>query len=445
MSKLSQRSILVFWAPLAATWAMMATEGPFIAAIIARLPDPTYNLAAHGVAFALAVLIEAPVMMLMSAATSLVRDRSSFLRLRNFSRGLALATTGLLLFLLLPPVYDVLTGTLMGLPPEVADITHGALWFFLPWPGAIAYRRFLQGVLIRAGKTRLVAYGTIIRLCGMVMGALVGFLVLDIPGAWVGGLALNTGVITEAITARFMAARDVRALVAGELDGATPRDMSYGEIASFYLPLALTSLIGLAVHPMLTFFMGRSVSPVESLAVFPVVHALSFFFRAMGLAFQDAAIALMGERFEHLAELRRFGTGLGLAVSAGIALVAFTPLSDVYFQTISGLTPELTSFALIPARIVVPLPALSVLLSMQRAILVEGRRTRLVTIASAIEVGTVALVFVAFGWGLDLVGANAAFASFLAGRVASNGYLFFGCLGVLGETLAAPAREAVRG
>lgn len=410
----------------------MATEGPFIAAVIARLPDPTYNLAAHGVAFALAVLIEAPVMMLMSAATSLVRDRTSFLRLRNFSRGLALGATGLLLVLLIPPVFDFLTLTVMGLPPEVADVTHGALWFFLPWPGAIGYRRFLQGVLIRSGKTRLVAYGTVIRIFGMAAGALFGFLVLDIPGAWVGALALACGVTTEAITARFMAASTVRALLAGERDAQGGREMPYREIAAFYLPLALTSLIGLAVHPMLTFFMGRSVSPVQSLAVFPVVHALSFFFRSFGLAYQDAAIALMGERFEHLPELRRFAAGLGFAASGGIALVAFTPLSGVYFQTISGLTPALTAFALVPARLVVPLPALSVLLSLQRAILVEGRRTRHITGASAIEVGTVAVLFVLLGWGLGLIGATAAFAAFLGGRVASNTYLYVRCLPVLG-------------
>ena len=32
----STRSILLFWMPLAATWLMMAAEGPFLAAIIAR-------------------------------------------------------------------------------------------------------------------------------------------------------------------------------------------------------------------------------------------------------------------------------------------------------------------------------------------------------------------------------------------------------------------------
>jgi len=196
---------------------------------------------------------------------------------------------------------------------------------------------------------------------------------------------------------------------------------------------------------MLTFFMGRSVSPLESLAVFPVVHALSFFFRALGLAYQDASIALMGERFEQLPELRRFATGLGLAASAGIAVVAFTPLSHVYFSTISGLSVELTSFAIIPARLIVPLPALSVLLALQRAILVEGRRTQYITVASAIEVCTVAAAFVALGWGFGLIGATAAFASFLAGRLASNAYLFFGCLGVLNEAVAGPRMELAEG
>ena len=415
---------------------MMATEGPFLAAIIARLPDPTYNLAAYGVAFALAIVVEAPVMMLMSAATALVRDRTSYVKLRTFSRGLSAGTTGLLLVVLIPDVHGWLTATAMGLPREVADLTYGALWFFLPWPGAIAYRRFLQGVLIRAGKTRLVAYGTVIRLGAMSGAALVGYLILDMPGAWVGGMALATGVVAEAAAARLMSASTVRELLAGELDKPGAPEIRYREIASFYFPLALTSVIALTVQPMLTFFMGRSVAPVQSLAVFPVVHALSFFFRSMGLAFQDAAIALIGERFEHLLALRRFGTTLGLATSLGLALVALTPLSHVYFVTISGLTPELTRVALTPARLIVPLPALTVLLAFQRAILVEGRRTRHITVASAVEVGTIATVFAVLAWGLDLVGATAAFAAFTCGRTLSNGYLVFGCRRTLARVRA---------
>jgi hypothetical protein len=338
---------------------------------------------------------------------------------------------------LTPPIYRFLMLSLMGVPEQVADITYGALWFFLPWPSAIGYRRFLQGVLIRAGKTKLVAYGTLIRLVAMTASALVGYFVLDMPGAWIGGLALGTGVTVEAIAARFMAGSTVRALLAGEWDQGPPRRIRYRDIATFYFPLALTSFIGLTVQPLLTFFMGRSVLPVESLAVFPVVHSLSFFFRSMGLAYQDTAIALMGDRFEHFAELRRFGVRLGIATTAGLALVAFTPLSGTYLVTISGLSPELAGIALTPTRIIVLLPALSVLLSMQRAILLESRQTHRITVASMIEVATVAMTFTALGWGLDLVGATAAFSAFFAGRAASNSYLFFGCRGIV--------REASRG
>jgi hypothetical protein len=419
---------------------MMAAEGPFLAAMIARMPGPEFNLGAYGVAFALAILIEAPVIMLMSAATSLVKDRISYLKMRNFSRGLILGTTLLLLIVLVPGVYRWLTETLLQLPAEVADLTYGALWFFLPWPSAIGYRRFLQGVLIRAGKTRLVAMGTLIRLLAMTVAALLGYLLLDIPGAWVGGLALGTGVTVEAIAARFMAAETVRDLLAEEGNSAyTGRTVTYRAIATFYLPLVLTSLIGLTIQPLLTFFMGRSVSPVESLAIYPVVHSLSFFFRSVGFAYQDAAIALIGERFEHYRELRRFCFTLGAVATAGLALVAFTPLFQLWFTVLSGLTPELTSFALIPARIIVPLPFLSVLLSFQRAILVEGRRTQHITWASVIEVTTVAVLFLTLGFGFEVVGATAAFTAFLGGRLLSTVYLVPGCASVLRESLRGSA------
>jgi hypothetical protein len=426
---LAQREILLFWLPLAATWILMASEGPFLAAVIARLPDATYNLAAHGVAFALAVLVESPVIMLMSAATALVRDEESFTKLRRFGWGLNILGTGFLLLTLMPGPFRWLTGSLMNLPSEVADLTYGALWFYLPWPAAIGYRRFLQGVLIRAGRTRLVAYGTGIRLMGMVAGALVGYFLLDIPGAWVGGFALGLGVTVEALAARAMAAGTIREIRAGawEAPEGRPVPLRYTDILSFYYPLALTSLIGLSVQPLLTFFMGNSVRPVQSLAVFPVVHALGFFFRSMGLAYQDAAIALMGDRLERLPDVKRFAVSLGAATSAALGLVAFTPLSDVWFMGISGLPRELAAFASTPTALLVPLPALSVLLSLQRAILVQNRRTRPITVASAVEVGAVAVGFVTLGWGIGLVGATAAFGAFLLGRTAGNLYLFAAC------------------
>ena len=46
MGEVTQARILRLWAPLEAAWLLMAVEGPFLAAILARLPNPTYGLAA---------------------------------------------------------------------------------------------------------------------------------------------------------------------------------------------------------------------------------------------------------------------------------------------------------------------------------------------------------------------------------------------------------------
>lgn len=420
----SNRTILLFWIPLAATWLMMALEGPFLAAVIARLADAKFNLAAHGVAFAFALLVESPVIMLMSASTALVEDGSSYRRLRNFTHALNAGSTLLLPLILLPPVYGGLMGGLLQLPPEVARLTYGALWLLLPWPAAIGYRRFYQGLLIRSGRTRLVAAGTVTRLFGMAGTALLLFRIGGVPGAWVGAASMSAGVVVEAIAARIMALRTVRELRAMRPSAEEAvQALDYREILRFYYPLALTSLIGLTVQPILTFFMGRAPAPIESLAVFPVVHSLSFLFRALGLSFQEVAIALMGRRLEHYPELSRFALGLGLAASGGLALVAFTPLADVWFVTVSGLTTELARFAIRPTQVLVAIPALSVLLSFQRAVLVQERRTRPITAATSLEVLGVAVLFALLGWWMGLVGVTAAVLAFLGGRLAAKLYL----------------------
>ena len=219
--------------------------------------------------------------------------------------------------------------------------------------------------------------------------------------------------------------------------------MSYREIATFYFPLLLTPVIGMAVQPLLAFFMVRSASPIESLAIFPVVNSVGFFFRSVSIAYQDAAIALMGRGFRHYLKLRTFAMTLGTVTAMGLATVAFVhPISHLWFVTISGLTLELEAFAIAATQVMFPVPFFATLLSLQRAVLVEGRRTGPITSASAIEVGMIAVLFIILGWGIGLVGATAAFAATLGGRLAANGYLVRPCRRVL---RAGSGRQTING
>ena len=412
------RRIAVFWLPLWATWLMMAVEGPFLAAIIARLADPTTNLAAFGVAYSFALIVESPVIMMMSASTALVGDARSLRLLRSFTFLLCGVITAAMVVLVLPPVFHLVAARILDLPASLVTRTHVAVALLLPWPGAIGYRRFYQGVLIRHGLTRRVAYGTVLRVLTMA-GTALALQRLALPGAWVGALALAAGVTAEAFASRVMAAGIVGRLLRGG-DGEASATLTFPSVARFYAPLALTSMLTLAVQPLVTLFVAHGRAAVESLAVLPVVTGLVFIFHTLGLAYQETGIALIGEHRENHGQLRRFATLLGVVAGAGLAAVAWTPLAAWWYGTVSGLRPDLAAFAVAPTRIVTIMPALTVLLSFQRAVLVSRRVTRPITWATLAEVGGIATTLGVAVIGFDAVGAIAATAALLVGRLAAN-------------------------
>ena len=490
---LTHPRIAAFWLPLAGTWLMMAAEGPYLAAIIARLPQPTENLAAFGVAFALAIIIEAPVIMLMAASTALVTDAASYAALRRFTYTLAAALTLVQVVVVLPPVFDWLALSLIGLPPDVARLTHHGLAIMLPWPVAIGYRRFRQGLLIRRRLTRLVTYGTAVRLAAMSAVALAAARVPGLQGVHVGTIALATGVVVEAVASRIMTRGVVAELQAGPsppaaagsgaavpaatdtatADSAAAADaalpaagtgpaspmatdssaaasraadsghagraganpaatdvrasrpvdaLTMPAIFRFYLPLAMTSLLAMAVQPAVTFFVGQSRFALESLAVLPVIHGLTFLFRALGLSFQEVGIALFGDRWEQYRPIRSFGWMLAAFAAGSLGMIVFTPLAAVWFEGVSGLSPELAAFALLPAQILALLPAGSVWICFQRAVLVHARRTAPITWAGILEVAVVVVLLTVTTQVLSWVGAVGAAAAIVGGRLA--GVLF---------------------
>ncbi len=418
---LSYKKILKFWIPLSATWLMMSVEGPFLTALIARMPNPEFNLAAYGVAFALALIIESPVIMMMSASVALVRNKYSFYKLRNFVYSVNFLITLFIIILIIPPVFYFLTIELMNLPPEVAVLTHKAVILLIPWPAAIGYRRFYQGIMISGNATRRVAYGTIIRMSSMFFVAVMLIPFSKLDGVVVGASALSAGVVMEALASRIMANKFVKN-VKLNLTNDSSTNLSYKEIVKFYYPLALTSFISLGIHPVVTFFMGQSNRALESLAVLPVLNSLVFFFRSFGLSFQEVGVALMGGNKNYY-KLRNFAFVLGIAVVSSLGLISFTPLSDIWFQKVSGLSAQLSEFSKFPLMLYTIFPATTVFISFQRAILVFYRKTNPITYATIIEVVGIIITLIITIKFFSMIGVIAAIIAYTLGRIAAIIYL----------------------
>jgi len=416
--------VALFWLPLEATWLMMAAEGPFMAAIIARLAVPKENLAAFAVATALAMIVESPIIMMLSASNALVRDGIAYRKLRRFSFTLNAAITAIMIVLILPPVFDIVALRLIGLDPEVAGPAGRSMIFLVLWPAAIGFRRFYQGILIRNGRPQAVTWGTVIRLVTMSATGVLTALVLRLPGASVGAAALGAGVVAEGAASWAMARPVVRGLIRQpETECVFGRSLTTAGVVRFYAPLALTSFLTFFINPLTTFFLARGQAPLESLAVLPVVVGLAFLFRTAGIAMQEVVIALAGDDGDNARLLGRFSLRLGFVFTAGLAAVAFTPLASIWYRTVSGLAPDLAAFAVLPGGLLVLLPFFESVLAYERGLYVKDHRTAPISVAVAVQLAVTSLVFTLMIMVLKTVGAVAIGPALTAGYAAGAAFL----------------------
>ena len=400
--RLNQRQIFWFWLPLFASWLLMTAEGPFVSAVINRLPDEVIMLAAQGIVVSLSVLIESPIINLLATSTALVKDRPTYLLVRRFTIHWAIFLTVITVLLAFTPLFDVIVIDLLQTPLPVARWVKPGLQIMTFWSAAIAWRRFLQGVLIHFGYTRRVAWGTAIRLVASAGTAAILGLYSSFPGVVIGASALMAGVIAEAIYATIA----VRPILNDQLSpanaAAAEPDMTYKELFLFHLPLAGTSVLALLAQPLVTSSLARLSNPTISLAAWPVVFQVTLMARAAAFAWPEAVIALSNGR-ETFLPIRRFTFRIAAILTVIMALFVFTPLSSFYLFVVQDMTRIVGELALSSLSLFLLFPALAMFISWLRGLLIKRRVTSQVNVGMLINLSVTA-VLLAVGISLQLPG-----------------------------------------
>ncbi len=390
---MSQRFLLLFWLPLFASWLLMTLEGPFVSAAINRMPNEVVMLAAMGIVTSLSVTIESPIINLLATSTALSKDRPSYQLLRNFTFHWMILLTVITVLLAFTPLFDLIVVQWMNVPDEVAKWVQPGLKIMTFWSAAIAWRRFLQGIMIRFNQTRKVAWGTLVRLVasgGTVVALAIG---TDLPGVIVGSAALMAGVVAEALYATIAA----HPILANELtlDSAEDGDdrLTYGQLYRFHLPLAATSFLTLLVQPLVAYSLAQSPNPTLSLAAWPVVFQVTLVARAAAFALPEVVIAKYVDQAT-FQPIRRFTLTLVGANALLMVLFVLTPLIGYYLLVVQDLLLPVANLARIGLVLFLPLPALSILISWIRGLMINQGATRVVNFGMFINlIVTIGVLF----------------------------------------------------
>ncbi len=194
------KHIIRTWWPLATSWLLMGAELPALSAIIARLQNPEVNLAAYGgIVMPIAMIIEAPILQLLAASTTLSKDWQSYHKVRCFMMVAGGKLTFIHILIAFTPIYYFIAEKMIGAPREIIQPARIGLMIMTPWTWAIAYLRFNQGVLIRFGHSRAIGVGTSIRLIVDLFVLIMGYKNGTLPGILVATGAVSLGVISEAL------------------------------------------------------------------------------------------------------------------------------------------------------------------------------------------------------------------------------------------------------
>ena len=383
-----------YW-PLAVSWLFMAADTPLITAFVSRMNDPKNVLAAHGTAYPIILLIESPVIMLTSASLTLCCDGKNYKRLKRLMILICLFVTFLHALICVPGVFDLIFVRMLGAPRELLAYCHEELIFVIPWSGLIGYRRFNQGILIRAGKSGKVTIGTVIRIVTMFISLNIFLALKDrCTGAMAAGFSLTICVLFESLYNGIEGHKTaVRSLV--PLETAEPL-ITWQELILFVSPLILTKLTSNIWMSIGSGAVSRMIGPVISLAVWPVISSLLNLLNCWGSAINETALAQLSVKGMRK-HLERFTFYVTVFVLLLFLIFALPPMNDIWFVKISSLRPELAEVSKKALPFVILVPLLSPVQNFYQAVLVKGKKTGAVFESLLVFL---VIIFASLGFGL---------------------------------------------
>lgn len=371
-----------FW-PLALSGLMMSAVQPIVQAGLARLESPELILAAYGVAFYVAMMLEAPVLMFLPVANALVDDRRSYRLTRNMmfivNGALTIFTGAVALW---TPLYDLVFLRLLGIPPDVALAARPCMIIFIPRPALIGIRRYYQGILVHFRRTQVVSWGSGARLVAMVVPLVCGVAWFPDHGIIVGGIALMAGVVADMLMA-VLAARNllVQHVLPAVDPGASRAGLKAVGFFAFFLPLAMTGAMRVVGRPLILSGIARGHNAVLALAAFPVALATVQLMSGFLTMLQQVAVALARDG-PSMVVVRRFTGLIAAGCTALLVLTVATPLGTWYHGRIIGLEEPVLGMANASLILLLAMPLLTAFQAYYQGLMIRAGSTVSVNLAA---------------------------------------------------------------
>ncbi len=417
------RQLIQLWQqfiPLSLSDVTMALGDPLTTTTLAHLPDARSNLAAVGVAKAIAIFCESPIIMLLHASNALAATQSSRRALWRFALMASVTMSLLLALTAIPAIFAIVGEGWLGVSPGLSSTVRSILTITILWPFSIGWRRYFQGLLIHSGQSNAVAQAGIIRLV-VVGGVLASGFALQISGAIVAGGSLVLGVIAEAIAVTYLA-KKLGATILPEVIARPDSPQDLGSVWKFYAPLGGTMILVWGARAALVGIVARATDGAIALAAWPAAWGLVLVVANSTRMVQQIIIRNRQLISDQL--LITFAVTVGIVCSVVLLVVSGTPLSEQAIGWFIGSDQELIARVRPVLLVCAVVPLLVSLQNAVQGFLVSEGLTWAVN--QATWIGALAMLGMAYG-GVQMGqnGSIAAATGMVLGGILEVCYLFY--------------------
>jgi progressive ankylosis protein len=410
LSKVSLGQLWREFIPLSLSDITMACGDPLVTTTLAHLPDARTNLAGVGIAKALAIFFESPIIMLLHASNAVAANPNSRQALWRFTL-IAGGSLSLLLGLLSLPIGFNLVGVkFLGIPVALAATVQQVLLLMVLWPFSIAWRRYFQGLLIYHGNSGAIARASIARLATMGIVLIIG-VAFHLSGAMLAGWGLMIGLFVETSIVTIIAYR-CGATVSPPTPETSTLPQNLAGIWRFYWPLANSMLVTWGGRALLVGAISRSIDAPIALAAWPAAWGLVLVIANSTRMLQQIIIKYQGRVADRV--LFNFALSVGGACSILLLLISTTTMGELVIQGFIGNDRDLINSIKPVLLICAGIPLLFAMQNATQGFLVSAGKTGGVN--QATWIGTTALL--AIGWLSVNIGVSGAMAAAMAMMVA---------------------------
>ena len=383
---LQERSLLTLltqFIPLSLSDVAMTLGDPLQTAALSRLAFPQETLAAVGIVRAIAILLESPIIMILHASTALGSYTASRRALWRFTVIAGVSLSSIFLVLTWEPLYNWLILDVFGVSPFIA--TRGRTPFILMflWPFVIAWRRFFQGLLIRARKSIPVGWASVGRFTWVIVALTVG-VSFKLDGALLAGVTMIGAVIIEALLVTWFCSRlNITSILDQQIHQDTKKlPKTLKDVTLYYLPLASTMLLIWGARAILLSFVARSFDGNLALAVWPAAWGLVISIANGTRMVQQVVISSYEETSKRT--LATFVVLVGLVFTSIPFFLGFTSQGFSLLRQFFGDNPSLIEAALPVIQVLSSLPLLFTLQNTFQGLLIHRAKNWFINLATLV-------------------------------------------------------------